>query len=101
KVYNSLKEDRVNILKEQRDKSGVYCLINKANGHAYSHSIKIAIINIRIILLVSGFRNMCAFIFSSTFIVKNSYSDSVTLLSLNGKGINNFLSVINRNLSFT
>nr|YP_009262084.1 GIY-YIG endonuclease [Chrysoporthe deuterocubensis]AMX22159.1 GIY-YIG endonuclease [Chrysoporthe deuterocubensis] len=35
KVYNSLKEDRVNILKEQRDKSGVYCLINKVNGHAY------------------------------------------------------------------
>lgn len=35
KVYNSLKEDRVNILKEQRDKSGVYCLINKINGHAY------------------------------------------------------------------
>lgn len=35
KVYNSLKEDRVNILKEQRDKSGVYCLINKANGHPY------------------------------------------------------------------
>lgn len=35
KVYNSLKEDRVNILKEQRDKSGVYCLINKVNGHSY------------------------------------------------------------------
>ena len=35
KVYNNLKEDRVNILKEQRDKSGVYCLINKVNGHSY------------------------------------------------------------------
>ena len=35
KVYYSLKEDRVNILKEQRDKSGVYCLINKINGHSY------------------------------------------------------------------
>lgn len=35
KVYNSLKEDRVNILKEQKDKSGIYCLINKINGHAY------------------------------------------------------------------
>jgi len=35
KVYNNLKEDRVNILKEQRDKSGVYCLINKVNGHLY------------------------------------------------------------------
>nr|AMX22260.1 GIY-YIG endonuclease [Cryphonectria parasitica] len=35
KVYDSLKEDRVNILKEQGDRSGVYCLINKINGHAY------------------------------------------------------------------
>lgn len=35
KIYNSLKEDRVNIIKEQRDKSGVYCLINKVNGHSY------------------------------------------------------------------
>lgn len=35
KVYNSLKEDRVQILKDQRDKSGVYCLINNINGHAY------------------------------------------------------------------
>lgn len=35
KIYDSLKGDRVNILKEQRDKSGVYCLINKINGHAY------------------------------------------------------------------
>lgn len=35
KVYNSLKEDRINILKEQKDKSGVYYLINKTNGHTY------------------------------------------------------------------
>lgn len=35
KVYTNLKEDRVNILKEQRDKSGVYFLINKVNGHGY------------------------------------------------------------------
>ena len=35
KVYNNLKEDRFNILKEQRDKSGVYCLINKVNEHSY------------------------------------------------------------------
>ena len=38
KIYDSLKGDRVNILKEQRDKSGVYCLINKINGHAYAGS---------------------------------------------------------------
>lgn len=35
KFYDSLKDDRVNILNEQRDKSGVYCLINKINGHSY------------------------------------------------------------------
>jgi len=42
KVYNNVSEDRVNILKEQRDKSGVYCLINKINGHSYvGSSIKL------------------------------------------------------------
>jgi group I intron endonuclease len=35
KVYDSLKDYKVNILKEERDKSGVYCLINKINGHCY------------------------------------------------------------------
>jgi hypothetical protein len=35
KVYDNFKEYRVNIIKEQRDKSGVYCLINKVNGHSY------------------------------------------------------------------
>ena len=35
KVYNSLKEDRVQILNYQSDKSGVYCLINNIIGHAY------------------------------------------------------------------
>ena len=34
-VYDNFKENRVNILKEQKDKSGVYCLINKSNGHSY------------------------------------------------------------------
>jgi group I intron endonuclease len=34
-VYDNFKEDRVHILKEQKDKSGVYCLINKINGHSY------------------------------------------------------------------
>ena len=34
-VYDNFKEDRVNILKEQKNKSGVYCLINKSNGHSY------------------------------------------------------------------
>ena len=35
KVYTSLKENRADILKEQKDKSGVYCLVNKINGHTY------------------------------------------------------------------
>jgi hypothetical protein len=35
KVYNNLKEDRSIILKDQKDKSGIYCLINKINGHTY------------------------------------------------------------------
>ncbi len=34
-VYDNFKEDKANILKEQKDKSGVYCLINKNNGHSY------------------------------------------------------------------
>nr|AFD95922.1 intron-encoded GIY-YIG endonuclease [Talaromyces stipitatus] len=35
KVYTNLKENKADILKEQKDKSGVYCLINKVNGHTY------------------------------------------------------------------
>lgn len=35
KVYNSLKEDRIQIIKDQKDKSGVYCLINNIYGHDY------------------------------------------------------------------
>ena len=35
KVYNSLKQCKVQILKDQKDKCGVYCLINNINGHNY------------------------------------------------------------------
>nr|AFP72273.1 I-AbiXVI-P [Agaricus bisporus var. bisporus H97] len=35
KVYNSLKEDRLQLFKEQKDKTGVYCLVNLINGHTY------------------------------------------------------------------
>lgn len=35
KVYTNLKENKADILKEQKDKSGVYCLINKIDGHTY------------------------------------------------------------------
>lgn len=34
-AYDNFKENRVNIFKEQKDKSGIYCLINKNNGHSY------------------------------------------------------------------
>lgn len=34
-AYDNFKENRVNNLKEQKDKSGIYCLINKNNGHSY------------------------------------------------------------------
>lgn len=35
KVYNSLKKDRLLLLKDQKDKTGVYCLVNLINGHTY------------------------------------------------------------------
>ena len=35
KVYNNLNQEKVQILKDQKDKCGVYCLINNTNGHAY------------------------------------------------------------------
>ena len=35
KVYDNFKYNRLNILKEQKDKSGVYCFINKINGNSY------------------------------------------------------------------
>lgn len=34
-IYPSLKEDRLKILKDLKDKSGIYCLINNSNGHSY------------------------------------------------------------------
>lgn len=35
KIYDNFKENRLDILKQQKDKSGVYCIINKINGHTY------------------------------------------------------------------
>jgi len=35
KIYKSLKNDRVKILKDEKDKSGVYCLVNNINGNIY------------------------------------------------------------------
>lgn len=43
KVYNNLKEDRIQLFKDQQNKSGVYCLVNLINGHIYiGSSINIA-----------------------------------------------------------
>ena len=35
KVYDNFKEDRFKIIKQEMGRSGVYCLINKVNGHSY------------------------------------------------------------------
>jgi group I intron endonuclease len=35
KVYDNLKFDRIQLLKENKDKSGVYCLVNKINLNIY------------------------------------------------------------------
>ena len=34
-VYSNFKEDRDLILKQEKDKSGIYCLVNKINKHVY------------------------------------------------------------------
>ena len=38
KVYNNFKQDRADIIKQEKDKSGVYCLLNKINNHVYVES---------------------------------------------------------------
>lgn len=35
KVYDKFKQDRVNIIKQEKGRSGVYLLINKINNHTY------------------------------------------------------------------
>ncbi len=35
KVYDNFKQDRVNIIKQEKGRSGVYLLINKINNHTY------------------------------------------------------------------
>jgi len=44
KVYNNFKVDRLKIKKEQRNKTGIYCLCNLINGHIYiGSSVNIAV----------------------------------------------------------
>lgn len=35
KVYSNFKEDRLQIIKDKKNKAGVYCLVNLINGHVY------------------------------------------------------------------
>jgi hypothetical protein len=35
KVYNNFKVNRQQLLREQKEKTGVYCLVNLKNGHIY------------------------------------------------------------------
>lgn len=35
KVYTNFKENRLQILKDLKNKTGVYCLVNLINGHTY------------------------------------------------------------------
>lgn len=35
KVYDNFKNDRISLLKDQKDKKGVYCLVNLTNGNSY------------------------------------------------------------------
>ena len=35
KVYNNFKEDRDQLMRDQKEKTGVYCLVNLTNGHIY------------------------------------------------------------------
>ena len=35
KIYSNFKEDRQDIKKDQKDKTGVYCLVNLVNGNIY------------------------------------------------------------------
>lgn len=34
-IYENFKQDKSTILKQQKDKTGVYCLVNNVNGHCY------------------------------------------------------------------
>nr|QEN73924.1 hypothetical protein [Lentinula edodes]WGO76468.1 GIY-YIG endonuclease [Lentinula edodes] len=44
KVYNNFKEDKQDIKKDQKDKTGVYCLINLINGNIYiGSSVNLAV----------------------------------------------------------
>jgi len=44
KVYNNFKEKRLQLIKDQKDKTGVYCLVNLINGNTYvGSSVNLAV----------------------------------------------------------
>lgn len=44
KIYNNFKEDRLQLINDQKDKTGVYCLVNLINGHIYiGSSVNLAV----------------------------------------------------------
>lgn len=44
KVYNNFKNDRLNLIKDQKGRIGVYCLVNLTNGNTYiGSSINLAV----------------------------------------------------------
>ena len=44
KVYNNFKEYKQQLKKDQKDKTGVYCLVNKINGNIYiGSSVNLAV----------------------------------------------------------
>ena len=44
KIYNNFKEDKDQIKKDQKGKTGVYCLVNLINGHIYiGSSVNLAV----------------------------------------------------------
>jgi group I intron endonuclease len=44
KIYNKFKENRLQLIKDQKDKTGVYCLVNLINGKIYiGSSVNLAV----------------------------------------------------------
>jgi group I intron endonuclease len=44
KIYNNFKENRLQLIKNQKDKTGVYCLVNLINGNIYiGSSVNLAV----------------------------------------------------------
>jgi hypothetical protein len=61
KVYSNFKEDRLQIIKDQQNKSGFYCLLNLIIGHTYigsSTNLQVRICNYLNNLFLKNKKNM-------------------------------------------